>query len=565
MIKTRLWRPVLLAILALACAPVCFTWAAADPAAAAAAVAEQKRVDGLMVIVIVIGGALAVFALLLCGLWSLQRNFRNTLAETQARIMLAASDVDKSERLLDTLRLLQISPFGVPEGTVRAVIALALVAVGLLILLTHKAIGLDGVGEIAGLLGTVLGFYFGTRTGDSGAQQQAKQATDNANAANVEASQASVNAAVALEAARNATTQAQEARTAATTVAAGTTATIDPKIEDARKKLVEMRSRLEVNRQITRALQQQQSGASVAGDAQSTLSKVDALLQSVDLAIKGQVTGQELLDVVQKTEALLPQLEQVGMPGVFGDAIATLKGALSSGLQIAAVAGNPAGIVGGLVLAGLKLREQHEQFQRWREAVLLQPFDRAALPVEVTDTTAIAIVRQTELARQRLAAFPDGPGSGATVLLRAAVARDAATNMPRSAATVAAELFATDAFKKTFGSEAELLEAIEEVRQSANFKRVLEALPPVVEIPPLNGAASGVSVQLRTLLELVPLLRRDTRVAAELERIAAVVEILKNQTGFADNELLQLVQQALTSGEALAQTERQTQEPPRQE
>ncbi|WP_293852793.1 hypothetical protein [Steroidobacter sp.] len=517
-----------------------------------------------MVTIILICGTFAIFALLLCGLWSLQRNFRITLEETQANILASSGDAAKrDERLLDTLRLLQMSPFGVPDGTIRAIIALALVAVGLLILLTHKAIGLTGVGEISGLLGTVLGFYFGTRTGESGAQQQAKQATDEANAANTQAAAATARAEEAIRSADNAATQAQEAARTAATGGAGAAAA-DPKSDEARTKLGAMRSRLEVNRQITRALQQQQSGASVAGDAQSTLSKVDALLQSVDLAIRGKVTGQELLDVVQKTEALLPQLEQVGMPGVFGDAIATLKGALSSGVQIAAVAGNPAGIIGGLVLAGLKLRQQQEQFQKWREAVLLQPYDRSALPIDVTDTTAGVIVEQTELAKTRLANFPPGQLAGATALVKAALARDA-NNTPRSAATVAAELYASADFKAAFLSEDELLEAIEEVRQSANFKRVLEALPLVVELPPVNGTPQGVPIQLRTLLELVPLLRRDARVAAELERIAAVVEILKNQTGFTDNELLPLVQQALASGAALAESARQTQEPPRQE
>ena len=74
------------------------------------------------------------------------------------------------------------SPAGLPVGTVRAVIALIIITVSLsLIVLNVFQVGIGSVPDmIVGILGTVLGFYFGSRSsggGDEGAREQINSLT----------------------------------------------------------------------------------------------------------------------------------------------------------------------------------------------------------------------------------------------------------------------------------------------------------------------------------------------------------------------------------------------------
>lgn len=71
------------------------------------------------------------------------------------------------------------SPAGLPVGTIRAIIALIIITVSLALIAINVFVGVgDFPTVLVGLLGTVLGFYFGSRssgTGDEAAQEQIKE------------------------------------------------------------------------------------------------------------------------------------------------------------------------------------------------------------------------------------------------------------------------------------------------------------------------------------------------------------------------------------------------------
>ncbi|MCZ8148575.1 MAG: hypothetical protein O9325_12110, partial [Roseomonas sp.] len=74
--------------------------------------------------------------------------------------------------------LFREAPAGLPEGSVRAAIAIAIVLVTLPALVLSRALGLGSTGELGTILGGVLGYYFGARGGaDPGAAMGAAMAT----------------------------------------------------------------------------------------------------------------------------------------------------------------------------------------------------------------------------------------------------------------------------------------------------------------------------------------------------------------------------------------------------
>jgi hypothetical protein len=83
--------------------------------------------------------------------------------------------------------LFRDAPAGLPEGSVRAAIAIAIVLVTLPALVLSRVLGLGSSGELGTILGGVLGYYFGAR---GGADPEARRAAIAAEAARHEAEQA---------------------------------------------------------------------------------------------------------------------------------------------------------------------------------------------------------------------------------------------------------------------------------------------------------------------------------------------------------------------------------------
>lgn len=152
--------------------------AAAQVAAASRASVRQMVIGGM---VLVAGVCLVFF------LWWLAARFFNLIATGRIQ---AASLADIKDL-----------PMGLPEGTVRAVLALVVAVVGLPLLLFHDALDLEEsiAGYMNGIIAGVFGFYFGTRTAGilekavnqiADARETAAKKEEEANAAKGEAATA---------------------------------------------------------------------------------------------------------------------------------------------------------------------------------------------------------------------------------------------------------------------------------------------------------------------------------------------------------------------------------------
>lgn len=97
--------------------------------------------------------------------WTVRQDFMHIIGPTPA----GGSGVER-------INLFRDSSAGLPEGTIRAALALLVVCILLPALVMKDALGLSGTGEIGTILGGILGFYFGTRSGGGEAEGFRRQA-----------------------------------------------------------------------------------------------------------------------------------------------------------------------------------------------------------------------------------------------------------------------------------------------------------------------------------------------------------------------------------------------------
>lgn len=93
----------------------------------------------------------------------------------------------------DRLDIYRDSPGGLPDGTIRAALAIVIVLLTIPAIVLSRQLGLSSTGELGTILGGVLGFYFGTRTGGAetdAARRQADASLKQAQAAQAEATAA---------------------------------------------------------------------------------------------------------------------------------------------------------------------------------------------------------------------------------------------------------------------------------------------------------------------------------------------------------------------------------------
>jgi hypothetical protein len=135
---------------------------------------------------------------------------------------------------LGVIDRLRASPGGLPDGTIRAFIAIVIVTAGIGALMFRERLGLNDVADITGILGVILGFYFGTRQNAetteimrdankqivetarriTGQQQETQVATAKAQASEAERRKAETERNVAEESASSANARATEAEAA---------------------------------------------------------------------------------------------------------------------------------------------------------------------------------------------------------------------------------------------------------------------------------------------------------------------------------------------------------------
>jgi len=77
---------------------------------------------------------------------------------------------------IERINIYRDASAGLPEGTIRAALALLVVCILLPALVLEVPLGLSGTGEIGTILGGILGFYFGTRSGGGEAEGFRRQA-----------------------------------------------------------------------------------------------------------------------------------------------------------------------------------------------------------------------------------------------------------------------------------------------------------------------------------------------------------------------------------------------------
>jgi len=461
-------------------------------------------------------------------------------------------------------------PLGAPEGSIRGLISFYVIVFGLLVLIFQNQLGLQNVEVIAGFIGIVITFYFTARTNDQ-ANKAVTTAVDAANKATaqvqdtvsqvqdtVKATQQQVDQAVG--AASDATKTAQLAATAAqqvTSQAGGTAAGPDPKVATAQSGLQTVKDGLQTATQVIGALGSLGVGTGVLADAGALTKTAGGLLDAIDPLLSGSPSVAAIGDVMGKAQTALDGLDNAGLPGVLGDAIAGISGTLGALAPIVSgISGGPAGIVFGIVMSGIKLLQQKEKFDAWKAALLRTPMNRALMPPTVDGTAALAAL-DPSISPLMAARLGSVPPAFATELMRAML-QTGPSGDPLPADTLATELFAPGqelGLHDKFKDEKELAEAITEYRAGIVFVNARSQLQGNIDIP-AGGGQPASSINLGSLLTSAVKLTADPRSAADVERLVYVVEAL-GKLGLGPDKLIGLAQTALTKGMDLSQINRQ--------
>ncbi|WP_341678843.1 hypothetical protein [Niveibacterium sp. SC-1] len=342
------------------------------------AVANGQGVTWLQIVV-----ALAIFAVgigVVAFLWWLSSRFFGLLGAV-------GENAEKIAQLKDL-------PMGLPEGTVRAVLALVVAVVGLPLLLFSNVVGDDKAiaGYINGIITGVFGFYFGTRT--SGIPPAAMDKITNAQQSAIEQTKVAAQARQEANDAR-ATANAAQQESAHMEDAMG----FDSLLGKAQRQLVLAKTVLSIlkttgalPKELTDALPQDLDG--IVAKAESTIG-----------AVRGLSGKEATSDKIDDLKTIVDNLTGGGSPlsillGKAGPLVANVVPAL--------------GPLGGIaMLLGIGVKLGSDQFKRWRARVLAAPLAQGL--VEAGALTP-------QLAR---AALERTPGVSASFAGRAAAEVDA--------------------------------------------------------------------------------------------------------------------------------------------
>jgi hypothetical protein len=434
---------------------------------------------------------------------------------------------------------------------------------GLLVLIFQNQLGLANVEVIAGFIGIVITFYFTARTTDQAtkavntavdaATKATAQAQDTVKTTQEQITQAVGAVSEATKTAQVAATAAQQATSSAGVTAGGP----DPQVAHAQSGLQTVKDGLQTATQVIGALGSLGVGTGILADAGALTKTAGGLLDAIDPLLSGSPDVGKIGEVMGKAQTALDGLDNAGLPGVLGDAIAGISGTLGAlSPIISGISGGPAGIVFGIVMSGIKLLQQKEKFDAWKAALLRTPMNRALMPATVDGTTALAALDPT-IAPLMAARLGTVPPAFATELMRAML-RTGPSGDPLPAATLAAELFAPGqelGLHDKFKDEKELAEAIAEYRSGIVFVNAQSQLQGSIDIP-AGGGQPASSINLGSLLTSAVKLGTDPRAASDIEKLVYVVEAL-GKLGLGPDKLVGLAQVALTKGMDLSQINRQ--------
>lgn len=387
--------------------------------------------------------------------WQLRRDYLTLLA-TAPRDPAAATD---------RLGLYRDSPFGLPEGSIRGVIAIAIVLVALPAMVLAKVLGMATTGELGTILGGVLGFYFGSRQAGGDAEAARRQADRNlreAEAARAAQGEAESQAETAARAAREAEQRAAAAsrsaearagaaaeatsrlaeltRRAAEGVAvaraiagllpAGPAATVLTTIAGpAGQMLQEARGANEAIQaaladpspeRIARAVAAAAAVLRAAGEGSEVADRLGAALETLRRASGaiGAVTAAVRDPAPERIAAALAEasglLERPGDGGL-GGALAPALGVLGTAMRLPGLAGalgaaTPAGLAAGVLLGAWQAAQLgNAHYRRWMARVLDRPVSRDLFPGGEWDGEAAReLLRQEPRLAAALAELLDG-------------------------------------------------------------------------------------------------------------------------------------------------------------
>ncbi len=302
--------------------------------------------------------------------------------------------------------LFRDAPAGLPDGSVRAAIAIAIVLVTLPALVLSRALGLGSTGELGTILGGVLGYYFGARGGaDPGAAMAAAQdaartveqaaATRNAEDRAAQAQQAA-DAAQGLPAlADRAAQAAAAARAIAALLPAGPAGVLHRAGDTADAVGLALRdpSPAHIAAAVEAAaltLREAGEGTELAArldDALRALGAAAGTLGAVQAAVRDP-TPDRLADAATQAARL------AGVPEGLAAAITPALGLLGATMRLPGVAGalglaGPAGVATALLVGAAEAaRIGRAHYQRWVARVLDRPVSRDLFPAGEWDGEA---------------------------------------------------------------------------------------------------------------------------------------------------------------------------------
>jgi hypothetical protein len=327
-----------------------------------------------------------------------------------------------------SLAALKELPMGLPEGTIRAVLALVVAVVGLPMLLFSDTVGTDKAiaGYINGIITGVFGFYFGTRTTGTPAQ-----ALDKIEKANTQALEQAKIAAQATGAAAKAQSEADNAK---------------QQLDTAQIEAVDAKLQLNTAQGAAATSSAQLSRADEFNDklsmAQRHLGLAKTVLDTFAPILPKGVLPANLGDIIDAAEGAVSAVQGVTGSTATADqltalakAVDSLTGSGTSPLGSLVSSAAPLlqsvlpklipglGPVAGLAtLIGLGVKMGSSQFQRWRARVLAAPLAQGLIEFGALSPELVhAALLNSPLLHAKLGAQPQGTVDN---LLLDAVLRD---------------------------------------------------------------------------------------------------------------------------------------------
>jgi hypothetical protein len=298
--------------------------------------------------------------------------------------------------------LFRDAPAGLPDGSVRAAIAIAIVLVTLPALVLSRALGLGSTGELGTILGGVLGYYFGARGGaDPGAAMGTARAAEQA-AAIRNAEDRAAQAHQAAEAANRlpaladrAAQAAAAARAIAALLPAGPAGVLHRAGDTA--DAVGLALRDPSPSHIAAAVEAAGLALREAGEGTELAARLDDALRALGAA--AGTLGAVQAAVRDPTpdrlaEAATQAARLAGAPEGLSAAIAPALGLLGATMRLPGVAGalglaGPAGVATALLVGAAEAaRIGRAQYQRWVARVLDRPVSRDLFPAGEWDGEA---------------------------------------------------------------------------------------------------------------------------------------------------------------------------------